>query len=1012
MRPDDVPARQAGRKAWADVLAWAGYAAAVLAVLWPLGLTNRVLAGVDAFTYFTPYWSYRIAQLSAGHIPLWNPYLFLGVPFLANPQAAVLYPPNWLLNWLPPAAALVWSALLHVWLAAGFTYVYARRSLLLRRPAAWLVGLLFGMGGFALARIENINQLSTLAWLPMLLWLLDEAARTQVGRARLRWGAALSVSMAVQLLAGHTQTAFVNLTGLAIYASLPALRWVVQRLAQIAGRHRAAREPSLGPSLPEAGGRAATQLLIVGAAVIPALLLAGAQLLPTLELNRLGLRTGGLPFRQAVSFSLRPRLLALSLLPPYGGELAGAFEGEGYGEYLGYTGIAGLALGILGVLALLRKRRGPGRDSGWGLALLCLAGLLLALGAYNPVYYLLWRVVPGFSAFRAPARWLELYAFGMAGLAGMGLDALLRGALKRAPASSPAEATGSRTEPAKASRRRTAILLAPILLAALALAAWQQVPRWQMRAGWLVAGLVVVLLLWVSQFRPRAAVALLVAASLAELAIAGRSLPFALATAPGAFGMRNAPAALLAAVAGQPPAGRDRLLSLSDNRFDPGDLDELQQLQEGSLPPEAIDRLVRASKQMEIVAPNLALLLRLPAIDGYDGGAFPTSAYLKLMELFLPPELRLPDGRLREQLRQVPPDRLLDLTGVRFIVTDKQNDLWAGDVYYDLEQPVELQPGQSLHLDLTSYPAFSATRAGVVSSLQQAAGFAGHVARLELSNGEGSTITSDIDAPADTEWAQASTSTAEIARPWPESMGRQGHDYLASLDFGRPFTPAEATLSVASTAPGPWVVSGLSLIDSRTGAHESITLSQRGDLRRIHSGDVKIYSRAQSPGRAWLVHGIDPVTGDVGAMSRLGEPSFDPRTTVVLPGPAEARPAKAAGPDESVVVLEYEPERVALRVQVTEPATLVLADAFYPGWRATVDGKPSPVLQANLMFRAISLDPGSHDVVFLYEPAAWRFGVLISAVGLGVLLVVVLATLLRRNRRDSPSAEIVYNVPA
>ena len=76
----------------------------------------------------------------------------------------------------------------------------------------------------------------------------------------------------------------------------------------------------------------------------------------------------------------------------------------------------------------------------------------------------------------------------------------------------------------------------------------------------------------------------------------------------------------------------------------------------------------------------------------------------------------MPDGRLREQLRSTPPDRLLDLTGVRFIVTDKQRDLWSGNVYYDLEQTATLQPGESLTLDLASYPSFAATALGVVAS--------------------------------------------------------------------------------------------------------------------------------------------------------------------------------------------------------------------------------------------------------------------------------------------------------
>ena len=165
--PAEGAAVVAGKKdlrgAAADLGAWLALALAALAVLWPLGLTNRIPAGIDAFTYFAPYWDYRMAALRDGQIPLWNPYLFLGVPFLANPQAAVLYPLHWPLSWLTAEQALVWSALLHVWLAAGFTYILGRRSCGLSRPGAWLAGAVFGLGGYLLARVENINQLNALA---------------------------------------------------------------------------------------------------------------------------------------------------------------------------------------------------------------------------------------------------------------------------------------------------------------------------------------------------------------------------------------------------------------------------------------------------------------------------------------------------------------------------------------------------------------------------------------------------------------------------------------------------------------------------------------------------------------------------------------------------------------------------------------------------------------------------------------------------------------------------------
>ena len=175
--------------------------AAILAGL-PLVLYSPLLFGGKVLYWgvyllqFYPWRQLAVEQVRAGHWPLWNPYLFTGAPFLANPQAAVLYPLHWPLIWMEPSRALIWSALLHVWLAAGFMYTFARRSARLSAPASWLAGALFGLGGFTLAKIENINQLNALAWLPALLWLLDETARAGDWRARLRWSIALSAARA------------------------------------------------------------------------------------------------------------------------------------------------------------------------------------------------------------------------------------------------------------------------------------------------------------------------------------------------------------------------------------------------------------------------------------------------------------------------------------------------------------------------------------------------------------------------------------------------------------------------------------------------------------------------------------------------------------------------------------------------------------------------------------------------------------------------------------------------
>ena len=179
-----------------------------------------------------------MAELRAGHLPLWNPYLFAGAPFLANPQAAVLYPLHWPLIWMEPSRALIWSALLHVWLAAGFMYTFARRSAGLSSLASWLAGALFGLGGFTLAKIENINQLNGLAWLPAMLWLFDETRRAVGWRRQVRWGVALVIAIALQLLAGHTQTAFINLVGLGVYAVWPVGKLVYRRIGRMVERRR------------------------------------------------------------------------------------------------------------------------------------------------------------------------------------------------------------------------------------------------------------------------------------------------------------------------------------------------------------------------------------------------------------------------------------------------------------------------------------------------------------------------------------------------------------------------------------------------------------------------------------------------------------------------------------------------------------------------------------------------------------------------------------------------------
>jgi hypothetical protein len=62
------------------------------------------------------------------------------------------------------------------------------------------------------------------------------------------------------------------------------------------------------------------------------------------------------------------------------------------------------------------------------------------------------------------------------------------------------------------------------------------------------------------------------------------------------------------------------------------------------------------------------------------------------------------------------------------------------------------------------------------------------------------------------------------------------------------------------------------------------------------------------------------------------------------------------------------------------------------------------VLKANLMFRAVALEPGAHEIVFVYRPTSWRWGLIISVGMLGVLALLLLSTLLPRFEHVSRDA--------
>lgn len=382
----------------------------------PLIFTGRVLYWGTPILQFDEWRRLTVAALLSGHFPLWTDAVGNGFPLLANLQSAVLYPLNTLFLAFPVEQAMGYSVVLHLILAGVFTYGYARH-LQLSRLAGLVAALSYSLSAFLVSRAEFLSVVSCAAWLPLLFWLADRV----VDRRRVADALLLGLAIALQLFAGHAQLWFYGLCALALYTLYRGV------------------EQHFSPRYRHSARAVWTPWALMGLAVAVGGLAAAVQLLPTAELARWSQRAGGADYDFAMNYSFWPwRLITLAMPDFFGNPAWGDFWGYGnYWEDAGYIGLLPLLLALAAVAVWLRRRKAGGAagrsPEGSGalsrvpfFAVLAVAALVLAVGRNLPVYPFVFRHVPGFGLFQAPARFLYWYTFAMALLAGVGLHHLGR----------------------------------------------------------------------------------------------------------------------------------------------------------------------------------------------------------------------------------------------------------------------------------------------------------------------------------------------------------------------------------------------------------------------------------------------------------------------------------------------------------------------------------------------------------------------------------------------------------
>lgn len=227
-----APTHSVGAWAWA-ALAWV---VSWLVLAWPW-LSGRVTVPWDAKAHFLPQLQFMATSFATGDSPAWNPYVFAGHPQIADPQSLLFSPPMVLLAWFDPApGGWAMDAAVYVTiLLSGLALMAWFRDCGWHPTGAVIAALAFGFGAAMAWRIQHVGQVLSLAYVPMILLLLNRAlddVRERRMLHRLAYGIGAGV-IGAALVLGRDQVALLAVyffVAYALWRLLAANGTVTQRL--------------------------------------------------------------------------------------------------------------------------------------------------------------------------------------------------------------------------------------------------------------------------------------------------------------------------------------------------------------------------------------------------------------------------------------------------------------------------------------------------------------------------------------------------------------------------------------------------------------------------------------------------------------------------------------------------------------------------------------------------------------------------------------------------------------
>ena len=368
----------------------------------------------DVIEQHYPNAVYTMASLKSGEIPQWTPFVFGGMPYMADMQTGLFYPPNWILFLAqttadPGGGVFIWFILLHI-LIFGLGIFALSRSFGLSVPVAFYTATGSMFCGFISTHVIHIIFLYVIAWFPLSFLFLKKAYENNslknLGIASLFFG--------ISILGGYAQYTLFLSCVLGLYTCFFAFENRNRGTARVLGFFA-----MFGLFMALAAG------------------LALVQLLPTFELSAESVRTN-MTWDQSIEGSLSFPGLITFLAPKFYGWITGMTEvsqasggwmngspywgGSGqhiFWETACFVGILPIILYAAGFPLLRKDKRFIFFSILSGLA------FLLALGNNGPLYYIVFHFVPGFGNFRHPGRFSFVFAFAFIMASGLALESLL-----------------------------------------------------------------------------------------------------------------------------------------------------------------------------------------------------------------------------------------------------------------------------------------------------------------------------------------------------------------------------------------------------------------------------------------------------------------------------------------------------------------------------------------------------------------------------------------------------------